>query len=51
MSNTYIHWRDRELMSEPPWWNEESNEERDEREAYESDQADRERKYLKECKE
>jgi len=49
MTNAYIHWRDRELMSEPPRWNEESDEEREEREAYESDQADRERKYIKEC--
>jgi len=25
--NAYIHWRDRELMREPPWWNEPDEEE------------------------
>jgi len=41
----YTHWRDRELMREPPSWNEPSQEEIDERERWECDQADDERKY------
>jgi len=32
MNNMYVHWRDRELMQEPPWWNREDNEEEEEKE-------------------
>ena len=25
--NCYTHWRDRELMREPPWWNDRNEDE------------------------